>query len=126
MKNTLLILFIAAVVGCGSSQAQKKLSPAEFQEKLEMADEPQLVDVRTPGEFNSGHIQGSVNININDATFKAELNKLDKSKPLYLYCGSGVRSAKAAGLANDYGFTVIFDLAGGIGKWSGENLPVQK
>lgn len=79
----------------------------------------QLVDVRTAREFNAGHIKGAKNFDLfSSSQFKNGFEKLDKSKPVYLYCQSGNRSQKAAGRLVSMGFEEIIDLAGGYGAWS--------
>jgi len=78
----------------------------------------QLVDVRTANEFNSGHIKGALNIDFFGwAKFEKEIDKLDKDRPLYLYCRSGARSQKAARKFVDMGFSEIYDLKGGYLSW---------
>ena len=79
----------------------------------------QLVDVRTSGEFHGGHIKKAININyMNTASFRKAFEKLDKDKPVYLYCRSGARSQKAARRLVDMGFSQIYDLKGGYMRWS--------
>lgn len=78
----------------------------------------QLVDVRTPREYNSGHIGKALNIDLfQSASFKPSFEKLDKSKPVYLYCRSGARSRKAARKILDMGFQKVYDLKGGYMQW---------
>lgn len=79
-----------------------------------------LVDVRTPGEYAEGHIPGSTNIDWNSAAFEAEIDKLDKQTPVYLYCRSGGRSGRAAEALKAKGFTQIYDLTGGFMSWSAQ------
>ena len=86
----------------------------------------QVIDVRTPAEFNSGHIEHAKNININDAQFEAQIAALDKSKPVLVYCAVGGRSARAANLIKSQGFPAVYDLDGGIGAWNKEGLPIVK
>ena len=74
----------------------------------------QLIDVRTSEEFKSGHIKGAKNIDFFSGKFNVEFNKLDKEKPLYLYCRSGSRSRQTANKLSVMGFTEIYDLKGGI------------
>ncbi|MDT7827477.1 rhodanese-like domain-containing protein [Pricia sp. S334] len=79
----------------------------------------QLVDVRTSGEFHGGHIKKAVNIDVMDAmNFQKAFEKLDKDKPVYLYCRSGARSRKAAKRLVGMGFSEIYDLKGGYMRWS--------
>lgn len=85
-----------------------------------------LVDVRTPGEFAAGHLEGAVNIDYYDDNFADEMAKLDKSQTLYIYCGSGVRSAKASKvlLVDELPFVKIVDMDGGIGDWQAKGKPI--
>lgn len=84
----------------------------------------QLVDVRTPEEFASGHLENAVNINFYSDDFKDRINELDKEKEVYLYCRSGGRSAKAAKDLEAMGFKKVYDLEGGILKWQKKNLKI--
>ncbi len=78
----------------------------------------QLVDVRTANEYKMGHIENAINIDFfNSANFLKSFGKLDKEKPVYLYCQSGNRSYKAAKLLLKMGFSKIFDLRGGYVRW---------
>lgn len=74
----------------------------------------QLIDVRTLGEFNSGHIKNAKNIDIFSSEFISEVNKFETEKPIFLYCGSGIRSKKASKKLATLGFKEIYDLKGGI------------
>ncbi|WP_317168323.1 rhodanese-like domain-containing protein [Pelagihabitans pacificus] len=83
-----------------------------------MGNKVQLVDVRTPREFNQGHIKNAINIDFYDSTnFERSFGKLDKGKPVYIYCRSGARSQKAAKKLLDMGFSKIFDLKRGYMGW---------
>ena len=101
-----------------SKTVQKTVSVNEFEKKLSTTNGAQLIDVRTPEEYADGHLNGAVNINVNDDSFDTQVAKLDKSKTVMVYCGSGKRSANASGKLHDLGFTEIYDLDGGITAWS--------
>ena len=75
-----------------------------------------VVDVRTPGEFSQGHIQGAINIPLFDLPVK--MSGLDQSKPILVYCQTGVRSAQAASLLVNAGFTEVYDMDGGLNAWT--------
>lgn len=64
-----------------------------------------IVDVRSTGEYASGHIKGSMNIPLDQLSGK--INKLDKSKPIITCCASGMRSASAKGMLKSKGFTEV-------------------
>jgi rhodanese-related sulfurtransferase len=71
-----------------------------------MEEGAMIIDVRTPGEFASGHINGSMNIPLNKLS--DNLKKLkDKNKPLITCCASGMRSASAKGILKTNGYTNV-------------------
>ena len=80
-----------------------------------------ILDVRTPEEYDLGHIISAQLIDIrNPQGFMEGIAKLDKSKTYYVYCRSGARSAQACQLLKQQGITDCFNLLGGILDWSGE------
>lgn len=128
MKHLLFIFslaFIVLVTSCkDDTQGEIKLvTPDEMQVLLQDKD-VQLVDVRTQKEVEEGFIENSQNIDFNSPTFDEDILKLDKSKPVILYCRSGGRSAKCANKLKAAGFTKIFDLEGGITKWKFEGFKI--
>ena len=125
--NALLLLFFIAVLsgscGKGSKDDSSLVTPQELSLKQ---NDIVLIDVRTPGEFEQGHLENSVNINIADKSFKEEVGKLDKSQPVYVYCKVGGRSAKAANILREMGFEEVYDLEGGIRNWERSGMKVVK
>jgi len=86
----------------------------------------QLLDVRRPEEFEEGHIKGSALANWEDkAAFEKEVQRLDKDKPVYVYCRSGKRSNDAAGYLSDHGFKKVVNLEGGILGWKQEGKAIE-
>ena len=77
-----------------------------------------LVDVRNPAEYNGGHIPGSMNFAMSRILKEAEEEFPDKSRPLYVYCQSGARSARAGKLLDLMGYESVTDL-GGICDYTG-------
>ncbi|WP_027067550.1 rhodanese-like domain-containing protein [Maribacter sp. Hel_I_7] len=76
-------------------------------------------DVRTASEFNSGHIKKAINVDVfNAGNFNKYFEKLDKDKPVYVYCRSGARSQKAARKLLKLGFSQVYDLKGGYSAWN--------
>lgn len=90
------------------------VSPAEFKEK---SQNQTIVDIRTPQEYRQGHLKNAVNINLYDRAFSEEVNKLDKSKPIFIYCRSGNRTSSASKKMVNLGFEQVYDLKGGISNW---------
>ncbi len=91
------------------------LTEDQFREGYRKA---QLIDVREPQEFKKGHILGARNIPVTQ--MKQRLVEMRKDKPLYLYCQSGSRSARAAQLLHKKGYTDLNQLKGGFKKWTGK------
>ncbi|MBN9294460.1 MAG: rhodanese-like domain-containing protein [Flavobacteriia bacterium] len=123
MKYFFAVFTMLLIVGCGNSQQQdgiEKVTPEAFSKKLEMAEKPQLIDVRTLAEFSEGHLQNALNLDINEDDFEKQLQTLDKAAPVYVYCRSGGRSAKAVEQMKKMGFREIYELEGGILSWKGE------
>lgn len=102
----------------------KMVSPEEMTELLEM-EEVQLVDVRTPEEYKTGFIAHSQNIDFHSATFEEDIERLDKSKPVILYCKSGGRSSKCSKKLKEAGFKLVYELEGGITQWRHENHEIK-
>jgi rhodanese-related sulfurtransferase len=99
------------------------IAPATYQSQfVESSQAHLLVDVRTPEEFASGHIPGAVNIPLQE--LEGRLAEVPTDSPVVVYCRSGNRSAQAADLLQEAGYTQIYDL-GGIAAWQAQGLPVQ-
>ena len=77
-----------------------------------------LVDVRNPAEYNGGHIPGSINFAMSRVLKEAEEEFPDKAQPLFVYCQSGARSARAGKLLELLGYEQVIDL-GGIADYNG-------
>lgn len=100
----------------------ESLDAQSFANKLGEVSDAQIIDVRTPEEFNSKHLDNAVNIDISNNNFDAEIAKLDKSKPVFVYCLSGGRSKTAADKMQKIGFKEIYELDGGMLKWNAAGL----
>jgi thioredoxin len=79
--------------------------------------------VRTPAEFNKGHLENAVNIDWNNSSSENELKKLDPTKEYFVYCLSGGRSTGAAEFMRNNGIKNVYELTGGIIKWRAAGLP---
>jgi rhodanese-related sulfurtransferase len=93
----------------------KTLTEDQFREGYRKA---QLIDVREPNEFENGHILGARNIPLSQ--MKMRMKELRPDKPVYLYCQSGMRSARAAQFLHRKGYKDLSHLQGGFKKWSGK------
>ena len=130
-KHIILFVLSLAMVSCSDAQTATKsknqkeqssgivnkiVTKSEFK-TLITNKEAQLIDVRTAGEYNGGHIANAKNIDFNGANFKSNIAKLDKNKPVLVYCQAGGRSGKAAAMMKEMGFKKVYDLEGGFGNW---------
>lgn len=112
----------AASTESTASQIQT-LAPTAYQSQfVESSQAHLLVDVRTAEEFASGHIPGAVNIPLQE--LEGRLAEVPADSPVVVYCRSGNRSAQAADLLHEAGYTQVYDL-GGITAWHAQGLPVQ-
>lgn len=91
-------------------QAQARLSTDQVEAVRQALQRgAKIVDVRTPGEFSGGHVPGAVNLPLGE--LERNLKKLGKkNKPIVLYCRSGSRSARAAALLRQRGFSQVLDM----------------
>ncbi|MBY7143390.1 rhodanese-like domain-containing protein [Virgibacillus sp. NKC19-3] len=116
-----LVIAIVALIAFGvfryfrQRNFLKVLTQDQFREGYRKA---QLIDVREPQEFDKGHILGARNIPVTQ--MKQRLVEIRKDKPVYLYCQSGSRSARAAQLLRKKGYQDISQLKGGFKKWTGK------
>jgi rhodanese-related sulfurtransferase len=82
-----------------------------------------IIDVRTPEEFNSGHVQGALNIPVESPDFAAQVGALDTSATYAIYCRSGNRSAVATAEMGAMGFVNVYDLDGGFTDLAAAGMP---
>jgi thioredoxin 1 len=118
----LLVAILFALISCSNGQNKTRLSAVEFNEAINKSTNVVILDVRTPGEFSSGHLANALNIDWNNESSEAELKKLDPSKEYFVYCLSGGRSASAAEYLRANGFKKVYELNGGIMKWRAAGL----
>jgi len=127
MKKVISLISIASVAlllaGCSSSATATNLDANAFSKKVSESGVV-VLDVRTPGEFMVGHIQGAINIDVEGTQFETEIAKLDKKATYAVYCHSGRRSGIALTAMHHDGFTSIFNLTNGIVDWQANNLPL--
>ena len=120
IKFLSLIIMSFLFLNCQGQQSKniQTVDVKSFAEKLKSNKNPQLLDVRTPEEFNSEHIENATNVNWNSDDFLTKSENYDKSKPIFVYCKVGGRSYQAATKLAELGFKEIYNLEGGIMKWN--------
>ena len=126
MKRIINLLLCLVLATTAMAQQKKTVSADEFSKNVDNKNIT-VLDVRRPEEFKSGHITGAINANWqNLEEFKSKTAKLDKTKPVYVYCLAGVRSEKAADHLLKSGFKQVIGLDGGIKAWKDAGKPVEK
>ena len=124
MKKVIaLIGSILLLAGCSSSSSAVDLSVNEFSAKVAEAGVITF-DVRTPGEFMGGYIEGAKNIDFQSGNFENEIAALDKNATYAVYCRSGNRSGQAVKVMHDAGFHNVYNLNGGVIDWANAGLPL--
>lgn len=129
LSTTLILSFFVAACQQTTNDGKsinEKVSIEQFEKLLTEKSNALILDVRTPEEFAAGHVKGAVNLNIYDAGFKTALTKLDKSKPVLVYCKAGGRSADAATQMQDLGFSEVYNFGGGMLAWANADKPMVK
>ena len=124
MKRLVLVVAsILALAGCASASATTTSNAQDFAATISDTSVV-ILDVRTPGEFASGHISGAINIDVESGNFEAEIANLDKSKTYAVYCRSGRRSAIATDTMAGLGFAHLHNLDGGLEAWTAAGQPL--
>ena len=116
---------VASIFPCSSQQIQN-MNVEEFEKQLIVTKGEQLIDVRTPQEFEKYRIRSAKNLDVRNPNFRREIEKLDKNKSVLVYCLSGARSKSAANVFKEAGFKNIYELDGGINSWSKAGKPIDQ
>jgi rhodanese-related sulfurtransferase len=124
MKKVFALIASALLLaGCSTSSSAIDLSVNEFSAKVAEAGVITL-DVRTPGEFAEGHVEGARLIDFQSGNFENEIATLDKNATYAVYCRSGNRSGQAVKVMHDAGFMNVFNMNGGVIDWANAGLPL--
>jgi phage shock protein E len=125
------------LAGCSSESAAAPVTPTEaiaqpttpqrvgVEEWIQAALSPGtvIIDVRTPEEYNAGHVAGAVNIPVEFEDFTTRISALDPGATYAVYCRTGNRSAAATAQMAGLGFEAIFDLDGGFTDLEAAGMP---
>ena len=127
------VLVGVAVTGCMASQTDQEMAatggalpdyglitPQQASEVLlALQDDPTfvLLDIRTPAEVDAGHISGTTELDYYSATFRSDLEVLDRELIYLIYCRTGNRTGQTMAIMEELGFERVYDLDGGITQW---------
>ncbi len=113
----LQLLFLFLVLGLSFSYSQTQSKPINQISQKELKDAI-LIDVRSPEEYNAGHLPSAININWYDTDFKEQVSHIDKNTTIYFYCKVGGRSAQATERLRALGYKNVVNLKGGYDTWA--------
>ena len=116
----ILLLLASGSMASTNDLSAQSVAPRDFKRLLDQhtgSGDLVLLDIRTPREFEDGHIQGAVLLDFYSRDFVERLKTLDRGKTYLAYCRSGNRSAKSLSLFNRLGFTNAYHLETGIRGW---------
>jgi rhodanese-related sulfurtransferase len=129
----MLFLFLVSSLRADTNAPSAK--PAPVPAKKVDIDEAQkliadgkvvILDVRTPGEFQAGHLAGAKNIDFHDKELREKLEKLDKNQPYLVHCAAGGRSGQCSKIMSELQFKTVYDMKGGLNAWVDAGKPVEK
>ncbi len=120
-----LFFVFGALMGCGAkSDVYETVTATEATKILEDSG-TFLLDVRTPGEYQSGHLANATLIPVQELEQRLADLPADKERTVLVYCRSGNRSVSAAKILGRQGYKKILNLKGGILEWTRRGLPVE-
>ncbi len=126
MKPRLALLVLVSSSALSAEPAAVQTLEAVRFKTLAAEKKGLVLDVRTPGEVAHGKVAGASVIDIFDPKFQQKLALLPRSRPVFVYCASGARSAQAAQTMHELGFSEVYNLAGGVRSWTGAGLPLEE
>ena len=118
MKSKIIVFVLISFffISCNGQnpKSYESIPPTAFAEKIKETPNAQLFDVRRTEEFDGQHIANAININWNGEDFVGKISNYDKTKPVFVYCLGGGRSASAASRMKEMGFKEVYELNGGM------------
>jgi phage shock protein E len=123
-RRTALALAAMLLVGCAAASADEPtLLAADEAVTILAEDDVEVIDVRTPEEYEEGHVIGAQLIDFQSDDFQQQIDELERDQAYVLYCRTGNRSGQAAELMHELGFTDVYD-AGAYVDLAEEGAPV--
>lgn len=98
----------------------------EFARLMQEKKDAIILDIRTDEEVAGGYIEGMMQIDFYDDSFKEKIAVLDRNKPVMVYCRSAGRSTQAMGMLSEMGFREVYNLQGGFEAWKSAGKNVTK
>ena len=120
----IVIIFLSGIMsffGCNAIGDPKEVIPISTEKVNQIIEKGKdyiILDVRTQEEYDSGYLKDSILIPVDD--LEERINEVPRGKPIIVYCRSGRRSARAAEILLNNGFSPVYDMQGGIEKWKSD------
>lgn len=131
MRTLMCIIAIAALAmvtlstsACG--QTAKSVTVEEARTMIDKNPKIVVLDVRTPSEWNGGHLKNAKHVDIQSSDFEQKIATLDKNATIVVYCAAGGRSSRAASMMVQKGYKNVINMAGGINAWNAAGYPTTK
>jgi rhodanese-related sulfurtransferase len=125
MRNVFFLFLFSGFISCKGQADSLRLGAADFNMGINGVN-VQVLDVRTAGEFKTGHIKNALQADWNNKEqFNERIKYVDKDKPVYIYCLAGGRSAAAADWMRKNGYNNVVELTGGINAWKKAEKPLE-
>lgn len=131
MRTILHLVTVAALAfvtlstsACG--QTAKTVTVEEAKAMIDKNTKIVVLDVRTPGEWNSGHLKNAKHADIQSSDFEQKIASIDKNATVVVYCAAGGRSSRAASIMVQKGYKDVINMAGGINAWNAAGYPTTK
>jgi rhodanese-related sulfurtransferase len=102
--------------------ATERVSAPMLADELASPNPPLVVDIRTPREWSTKHLNDSINLPLSQ--LQQRIDEVPRSRRIAIHCAGGYRSSIAASILNQHGITNLIELAGGIAAWEAAELPV--
>jgi phage shock protein E len=130
MKRTTLLpgllVILTTIMACSQDMNIKTLDSKEAYQLIQNDNKLVILDVRTPGEFAQGHVNGALNIDFHQAGSLDQINKMDKNATYLVYCRTKNRSGVVVQSMSQNGFKNVIQMMDGITGWNQNQLPVEK
>jgi rhodanese-related sulfurtransferase len=124
MKILVTIMLIFSAMVAVNAQSKKDVNSKEVNSMLQKDKKLVVLDVRTPEEFNAGHIKGAINIDIRQPDALSKIDKLDRNAKFIVHCRTNHRSKIAVDHMLQSGFKTIYQMMDGMNGWNENKLPV--
>ena len=125
LRTRLLLAGMLLLISHQQAWAHTDVTPAQAHDLIDSTPNLVVVDVREPSEYCgiNGHIPGALNYPLNTGVLQDRYEELPMNDPILVVCQSGGRSNQAANFLDSKGFTIVYDMMGGMNSWQWETEP---